>query len=528
MRRGVANSALHLGQLVLDDRLDARARAQDVEIVGDLGGELVELVGDLVAAERGQALQAQVEDGARLLVGQPVGAVGDRPGGADRRSARSAPRRRRAGQSRAIKASRASLASCEARISRMTSSILATAMARPTRIWARSRALLSRKLVRREMTSSRKATKACSMSFRFISSGRPPLSATMLTPKVVCSGGEAVELVEHDVGHRVALQLDHDAIAVAVGLVAQVGDALDLLLAHQFGDALDHRRLVHLIGNLGDDDRLAVLAQLLDLDLAAHDDRAAAGVVGGADAGAAEDDAAGREIRARHDLDQLVDARAPGSSISAMQASITSPRLCGGMLVAMPTAMPPAPLTRRFGKARRQDRSAPSRCRRSSAWKSTVSLSISSSSAIAGLGEAALGVAHGRRRIAVDRAEIALPVDQRQAHGEVLRHAHQRVVDRLVAVRVVFAHHVADDARRLRVFLVGRVPLLVHRVEDAPVHRLQPVAHVGQRARHDHAHGVIEVGALHLVRDGHGADVGGAAVFRRLSSFSANREFPLD
>jgi len=31
------------------------------------------------------------------------------------------------------------------------------------------------------------------------------------------------------------------------------------------------------------------------------------------------------------------------------QASMTSPRLCGGILVAMPTAMPPAPLTRRFG-----------------------------------------------------------------------------------------------------------------------------------------------------------------------------------
>jgi hypothetical protein len=31
------------------------------------------------------------------------------------------------------------------------------------------------------------------------------------------------------------------------------------------------------------------------------------------------------------------------------------------------------------------------------------------------------------------------------------------------------------------------------------MHRLQAVARVGQRARHDHAHGVIEVGALHLV-----------------------------
>ena len=32
-----------------------------------------------------------------------------------------------------------------------------------------------------------------------------------------------------------------------------------------------------------------------------------------------------------------------------MQASMTSPRLCGGMLVAMPTAMPPEPFTSRLG-----------------------------------------------------------------------------------------------------------------------------------------------------------------------------------
>ncbi len=37
----------------------------------------------------------------------------------------------------------------EKRISLMTSSMLATAMARPTKTWARSRALLSRKRVRR-------------------------------------------------------------------------------------------------------------------------------------------------------------------------------------------------------------------------------------------------------------------------------------------------------------------------------------------------------------------------------------------
>ena len=145
---------------------------------------------------------------------------------------------------------------------------------------------------------------------------------------------------------------------------------------------------------------------------------------------------------------------------------------------------------------------------------------------MADLARPAFGVAHGRRRIAVDRAEVALPVDERQAHGEILRHAHQRVVDRLVAVRMVFAHHVADHARRLHVFLVGRVPVLVHRIEDAPMHRLEPVARVRQRARHDHAHGVIEVTALHLLGDGDGANVGRAGRFRLLVVVVGQEKIP--
>ena len=38
-----------------------------------------------------------------------------------------------------------------------------------------------------------------------------------------------------------------------------------------------------------------------------------------------------------------------GLSIYASHASITSTRLCGGILVAIPTAIPDAPFTRRFG-----------------------------------------------------------------------------------------------------------------------------------------------------------------------------------
>jgi tagatose-1,6-bisphosphate aldolase len=81
--------------------------------------------------------------------------------------------------------------------------------------------------------------------------------------------------------------------------------------------------------------------------------------------------------------------------------------------------------------------------------KSTVPSSISSSSSRAIGARPRLGVAHRRGAVAVAAAEVALAVDQRVALREVLRHAHQRVVGRLVAVRVEAAEHVADHARAL-------------------------------------------------------------------------------
>ena len=121
-------------------------------------------------------------------------------------------------------------------------------------------------------------------------------------------------------------------------------------------------------------------------------------------------------------------------------------------------------------------------------------------------GEPGLGVAVGRGGIAVHRAEVALPVDQRIAQREVLHHADQRVVDRAVAVRVVLAQHVAHHRRRLLVRPARHQAQLVHRVENPPVHRLQPVAHVGQRARDDDAHRVVDERLLHLLFDEAGQD----------------------
>ena len=109
------------------------------------------------------------------------------------------------------------------------------------------------------------------------------------------------------------------------------------------------------------------------------------------------------------------------------------------------------------------------------------------------LGHARFGVAVGGGIIAVDVAEIALPVDQRIARGEILRQPHQRVVDRLVAVRMERAHHVADDFGGFLERRAGIEPQQPHAVEDAAMHRLQPVARIRQRAVHDGRERVGEI-----------------------------------
>jgi hypothetical protein len=117
-----------------------------------------------------------------------------------------------------------------------------------------------------------------------------------------------VEVVEHDLGHFAALQLDDDAHAVAVGFIPQVGNALDDLVAHQVGDPLDQVLLVDLIRDLGDDQRDPVpfLARL-DRRLGPHLNGATAGRVCLHDPIAAENEAACGEIRTGDQANQLLE-----------------------------------------------------------------------------------------------------------------------------------------------------------------------------------------------------------------------------
>ena len=118
-----------------------------------------------------------------------------------------------------------------------------------------------------------------------------------------------VQIVQDHIRVFAAFQFDIDPHPGLVGFIAQVGDAVDLLVAHQFTDLDQQIGLVHLIRQFIDDDRLlaADLVHVLDMARSAHHHPAAAGAITILHPGGAVDDAGRWEIRRRHDLDQFVD-----------------------------------------------------------------------------------------------------------------------------------------------------------------------------------------------------------------------------
>src|ERR1051325_10967543 len=300
-----------------------------------------------------------------------------------------------------------------------------------------------------------------------------------------------VELVQHDHGDGVALQLDDEANSFYIRFVADVADAYELLREHEVADLLVHALGTHLIGKLGDDDLLlAAGLPLLDDGTRPDDDAAAPLLVALLDPLFAVDDRTRREVRAFDELPDVLDGG--GRMIDQMHDRLDDLAQIVRRDVGRHAA-------RDAGRAvHQQVRQAPRQD--GGLLEPVVEVWDERDGVLVDVlqhrhrdaGETRFGVAIGGRGVAVDRPEVSLPVDQRIAQREVLHHADERVVDRDVAVRMVLAEDVADDGGGFLVRPARHQAELVHRVEDAPVDRLQAVAHIGQRALHDDAHRVIE------------------------------------
>ena len=300
-------------------------------------------------------------------------------------------------------------------------------------------------------------------------------------------------LVAHRVEHRQHGGLELRLLGahrLLAGLHLRIGELLDLL---------EHLLRAGAGRQLGDHELPLAARQVLDLPQRAHLQAAAAGGVGGANlVGAADHLAAAGIVRPGHVAGQLVVGklrvadqrhRGAGHLAQVVRRHLGGQAHCDAAgAVQQHEGQPRRELLRLLGGAvvvrDELDRAL---------------VDLVEQQARDGR-EARLGVAHRRRAVAVARAEVALAVDQRVAQREVLRHAHERVVRRLVAVRMKAAEHVTDDARALDRLRPGagreHQAHPGHRVEDAALHRLLAVGDVGKRAPLDDRERVLEVGAL--------------------------------
>ncbi len=306
------------------------------------------------------------------------------------------------------------------------------------------------------------------------------------------------EGVEHHARHGVALEDDDDARTAAVAFVIDVRDAVDLLLVDHVGNLADHLRFVHLVGNLRHDDALAAAVGVLDLGAGPHDDASAARFERFAHAFVAVYDAARGEVGSFHVVEQLgnLDLRI----VDVGRYRVAYLRKVVGRHVGGHTHCD----ARRAVYQQQRDAGG----QYGGFLEGVVEvvdelhriLADVGHDLVGDLAHAGLGVTHGGGAVAVHRAEVTLSVHQRVAHGPRLRHTYHGEVDGAVAVGVELTQHVAHDTGALAVGLVRiEVQFVAHIEEDAPVHGLQAVAHVGQRTGYDDRHRIVDVGGLHLL-----------------------------
>ena len=300
-------------------------------------------------------------------------------------------------------------------------------------------------------------------------------------------------------GIGVPPHLDGHPHPVPVGFVPDIGDPFHLLFFHQVGDSFQELGLVDLIGELRDNDPFPVLPRLLDEAPGPDLDHAPAGFVGFANPLGGQDKARSRKIRPWNDLYQIIQTAfrtvdEPHDGITHFPKVVG--RYVGGHAHGNARGAVHQEIRDRGGKDEGLQHGAVIvGCKIHGFFFDVVQKILSQPC------HPHFGVSHGCRRIAVHGAEVALAVHKGIAHGEVLGESYDRVIHRRIPVGMVFSDHVPHNAGRFFVGPVKGVPHLVHGKEDPAMNGLEPVADVGQGPSNNDAHGIFEIGLLHLVFD---------------------------
>ena len=263
------------------------------------------------------------------------------------------------------------------------------------------------------------------------------------------------------------------------------------------GDIFNQASLIDLIGQLRNDDAGAASAELLHLRLCPNGDLPSAGAIGGTDAAASHDDAAGGEIGALDVLHQIVQARFRIFH-HADGAVNDLPQVVGRDVGGHADSDTGGAVDQQVRKTGGQDTGFLAALVEVGIPIYRVLFDVPQHFA-GDLGQASLGVTVSGRRVAVHAAEVAVAVHQGVPHGEGLRQTHQGIVNRAVAMGMIPTQHVAHAGGGLLEGAVRGQIVLIHSIQDTAMHRFQTVPHIGQGTANDDGHGVVHVRRLHLM-----------------------------
>ena len=116
--------------------------------------------------------------------------------------------------------------------------------------------------------------------------------------------------------------------------------------------------------------------------------------------------------------------------------------------------------------------------------------------------EAGLRVTHGSGRITLDRTEVTLTFNEDFSHGPWLGHVDQSRIDSTITMGVILTHGITNNTRTFEMgFVRPKAQVIVHRIQQTPLGRLQAITGIGQGTGNDDGHRIVQEGLRHFVGD---------------------------
>ena len=306
--------------------------------------------------------------------------------------------------------------------------------------------------------------------------------------------GILIQLIQNQRAVGVAAVFHHDLHTGTAGFVTDIRNTLDPLVLHLIGHGRYQHGLVHLVGDLGDDD--AVLF-LLDLCLGTNHYTAVAVHIGLVNAGGAVDRSGGGKIRSLDVLHQIGDGAI--GILHQVDGTVNDlPQIVRGDIGGHTDSDTHRAVHQQIGETGGEHGRLVTGIIEVAVPVDHILLDIPHHF-VGQAGHSRLGITVSGGTVAVDVTEVTLTFDQRIAEGEGLCHTDHSSVHGGITVGMVPTQHVTDSSGRFTESVIMSQFILVHGVEDTALTGLHTVPHVGQGTGYDNGHGVLNEGLSYLL-----------------------------